>query len=103
VLASGLTDLGVGFAAALHFFAGQRLSLPAELNGPELVSQLYVDGLEFVDGAVSVPTGPGLGIAVDEGAIRADTVRCFVARRAGSHRQPGTLSGTPAMGIRHRH
>ena len=75
VLASGLTDLGVGFAAALHFFAGQRLSLPAELNGPELVSQLYVDGLEFVDGAVSVPTGPGLGIAVDEGAIRADTVR----------------------------
>lgn len=72
ILASGLTDLGVGFAAALHFFSGLRLSLPAELNGPELVSELYVDGLDLTGGDATVPTGPGLGVDVDEERIRSD-------------------------------
>jgi muconate cycloisomerase len=69
-LASGLTDCGVAFAAAVHLFSTMRLALPAELNGPELLAELLVDGLEFTGGAVRVPTGPGLGVTVDESRIR---------------------------------
>jgi|GEM_PF-6491580 len=72
ILASGLTDCGVGFAAALHLFSGLTLALPAELNGPELLADLYVDGLEIVDGRAKVPDGPGLGITVDEERIRTE-------------------------------
>jgi muconate cycloisomerase len=71
VLASGLTDCGVGFAAALHLFSLVDLALPAELNGPELLADLFVDGLQIVDGIAQIPTGPGLGIEVDEDRIRA--------------------------------
>ena len=71
MLSSGLTDCGVGFAAALHLFSVTDLALPAELNGPELLGELYVDGLEISGGIAQVPTGPGLGIEVDEDRIRA--------------------------------
>jgi len=74
ILASGLTDGGIGFAAALHLFAQLELALPAELNGPELLAELYVDGLEIVDAVATVPTGPGLGVTVDEQRIRAEAV-----------------------------
>jgi len=70
VLSSGLTDCGVGFAAALHLFSVTDLALPAELNGPELLGELYVDGLEISGGIAKVPTGPGLGVDVDEDRIR---------------------------------
>lgn len=75
ILASGLTDCGVGFAAALHLFSGLTLSLPAELNGPELLADLYVDGIEIVDGRARVPVGPGLGVTVDEERIRKEAQR----------------------------
>ncbi|TDE99180.1 muconate cycloisomerase [Occultella glacieicola] len=71
VLASGLTDCGIGFAAALHLFSLVDLALPAELNGPELLAELFVDGLQITDGVARVPDGPGLGVDVDEDQIRA--------------------------------
>jgi muconate cycloisomerase len=71
LLASGLTDCGVGFVAALHLFSQLELALPAELNGPELLSDLYVEGLTITKAVATVPTGPGLGIEVDEDRIRA--------------------------------
>jgi muconate cycloisomerase len=74
ILASGLTDCGVGFAAALHLFSLLDLALPAELNGPELLAETYVDGLRIVDAVATVPDGPGLGIDVDEDRIRAESV-----------------------------
>jgi muconate cycloisomerase len=70
ILASGLTDCGIGFAAALHLFSAIDLALPAELNGPELLADLMVDGLQITDAVASVPTGPGLGVEVDEERIR---------------------------------
>lgn len=70
VLASGLTDTGIGFAAALHLFSAIDLVLPAELNGPELLADLYVTGLEIHDGVATVPDGPGLGVGVDEERLR---------------------------------
>ncbi|MFD5752032.1 mandelate racemase/muconate lactonizing enzyme family protein [Streptomyces sp. NPDC127033] len=73
VLGSGLTDCGIGFAAALHLFSQLELALPAELNGPELLSGLYVDKLDIVSAVATVPTAPGLGVEVDEERIRAES------------------------------
>ncbi|MFC0627924.1 mandelate racemase/muconate lactonizing enzyme family protein [Kribbella deserti] len=72
ILASGLTDCGVGFAAALHLFSQLELALPAELNGPELLADLYVEGLSITKAIATVPTAPGLGVEVDEERIRAE-------------------------------
>lgn len=72
VLGSGLTDCGIGFAAALHLFSQLELALPAELNGPELLADLYVEGLSVTAATATVPTAPGLGVEVDEERIRAE-------------------------------
>jgi muconate cycloisomerase len=74
ILASGLTDCGIGFAAALHLFSQLDLALPAELNGPELLSDLYVEGLTITKAVATVPTAPGLGVQVDEDRIRAESI-----------------------------
>ncbi|GAA2306241.1 mandelate racemase/muconate lactonizing enzyme family protein [Streptomyces violaceusniger] len=74
VLASGLTDCGIGFAAALHLFSQLELALPAELNGPELLADLYVENLDIVAATATVPSGPGLGVEVDEERIRAESL-----------------------------
>lgn len=75
ILASGLTDCGVSFAAVLHLFSGYDLALPAELNGPELLADLYVDGLANTAGTARVPEGPGLRTPDIEGrAIRREVV-----------------------------
>ncbi|MHA7984435.1 mandelate racemase/muconate lactonizing enzyme family protein [Rathayibacter sp. CAU 1779] len=70
LLGSGLTDCGIAFAAGVHVLSTLELSLPAELNGPELLDELFVDGLDLRDGSVAVPSAPGLGVTVDEDAIR---------------------------------
>lgn len=72
LLASGLTDCGIGFAAALHVFSQLDLALPAELNGPELLTDLYVGGLRITKAVATVPDAPGLGVEVDEERIRAE-------------------------------
>ncbi|MEV6288622.1 enolase C-terminal domain-like protein [Kribbella sp. NPDC051770] len=74
ILSSGLTDCGIGFAAALHVFSQLELALPAELNGPELLSDLYVEGLTITKAVATVPTAPGLGVVVDEERIRAESI-----------------------------
>ncbi|GAA0956512.1 enolase C-terminal domain-like protein [Kribbella koreensis] len=74
ILASGLTDCGIGFAAALHLFSQLELALPAELNGPELLEDLYVEGLTITKAVATVPTAPGLGVQVDEERIRAESI-----------------------------
>lgn len=74
ILASGLTDCGVGFAASLHLFSLMDLALPAELNGPELLQDLYVEGLEITQATATIPDGPGLGVTVDEERIRFEAV-----------------------------
>lgn len=65
LLGSGLTDCGVAFAAAIHMFSTLKLSLPPELNGPELLEDMLVHGLEITNATVKVPTGPGLGVEPD--------------------------------------
>ncbi|MBD2861455.1 mandelate racemase/muconate lactonizing enzyme family protein [Paenibacillus oceani] len=65
LLGSGLTDCGIAFAAAIHMFSTLQLALPPELNGPELLEDMLVKGLEITNATVKVPTGPGLGVEPD--------------------------------------
>jgi muconate cycloisomerase len=74
LLGSGLTETGVGLIAAIHLFSTLELQLPPELNGPEFLSDLMVDGLEIEGATVTVPDGPGLGVRVKEDKIRANAI-----------------------------
>lgn len=73
LVGSGLTDSAVGLAASLHLFAAFGITHPADLNGPQFVRSPYVRGPDVVisDGTAHVPSGPGLGVEVDEDAVRA--------------------------------
>jgi muconate cycloisomerase len=70
LLASGLTDCGVAFAAAIHMFSTLKLTLPAELNGPELLQDMVVKGLDIRGGVAKVPAGPGLGVEPELDKLR---------------------------------
>lgn len=74
LLGSGLTETGVGLTAAIHLFSTLELQLPPELNGPEFLTDLMVDGLEIQGATVTVPDAPGLGIKVKEDKIRANAI-----------------------------
>ncbi|MGW2157413.1 mandelate racemase/muconate lactonizing enzyme family protein [Nonomuraea sp. NPDC001699] len=73
IMGSGLTDTDLGFAASLHLFAAFGVDTPVDLNGRQFVRSAYVGGrtVEVSDGTALVPTGPGLGVEVDEDAVRA--------------------------------
>jgi D-galactarolactone cycloisomerase len=72
---------GVGLAAAVQFVA----SLPSYPHGahvpfPPLVeydvgrnalqNDIFVEPLRYADGHLDVPTGPGLGVTLDQAAVR---------------------------------
>ena len=71
-LASGLTDPDVSLAAALALFASYGQPRPCALNGPQfLAHSVIARPLTPVDGRLSAPEGPGLGITVDEAKVSA--------------------------------
>ncbi len=70
LLGSGLTEAGVAFTAAIHLYSTLDLLLPPELNGPEFLESMLVDGLEIEGVTVKVPDGAGLGVKVREAEIR---------------------------------
>jgi len=75
LLGSGLTESGVALAAAIHLYSTMDLLLPPELNGPEFLADLMVEGLKIDGCTVTVPDGPGLGIKVNEAKIRAQAIK----------------------------
>ncbi|MFN0171337.1 MAG: mandelate racemase/muconate lactonizing enzyme family protein [Bryobacteraceae bacterium] len=75
LLGSGLTESGVGLTAAIHLYSTMDLLLPPELNGPEFLADLMVEGLEIKGATVTVPDTPGLGIQVKEDKIRAAAIK----------------------------
>lgn len=69
--ASGLTDPDLSLAASLHVFAAAGITLPAALNGPQfLTGSILREPLLPVGDQLTVPTGPGLGVEVDEVRLR---------------------------------
>jgi L-alanine-DL-glutamate epimerase-like enolase superfamily enzyme len=70
-LGSGLTDPDVSLAASLQLYAAYDLKYPAALNGPQFLAGTWLRKPWTVkDGAIEVPTGPGLGVEVDEERLR---------------------------------
>lgn len=70
-LGSGLTDPDISLAATLQLFAAYGLQRPAALNGPQfLTADVLAEPLAVAAGQAAVPTGPGLGIAVDDAKLR---------------------------------
>jgi L-alanine-DL-glutamate epimerase-like enolase superfamily enzyme len=70
-LGSGLTDPDVSLAASLQLYGAYQLKYPAALNGLQfLASSFLKKPFVLEDGALVVPTGPGLGVDVDEEAVR---------------------------------
>ncbi len=71
LLGSGLTDAGVSFMAAIHLYSTLDTLLPCELNGPQFLADMMVEGIEMEGVTVKVPDTPGLGIRVPEDKLRA--------------------------------
>lgn len=71
-LGSGLTEPDISLAASLILYGAYDLNYPAALNGPQFLgASVITEPFKPVDGAVRIPKGPGLGIQVDESAVRA--------------------------------
>lgn len=71
VLGSGLTDPDVSLAASLVLFAAYGIDKPAALNGPQFLTGSFLKTpFEVKDGALATPRGGGLGVEVDELALR---------------------------------
>jgi len=70
-LGSGITDPDLSLAASLILFGAYGLKYPAALNGPQYLAGSFLNKpFRAENGALPVPTGPGLGVEVDEGKIR---------------------------------
>ncbi|MDI9929300.1 glucarate dehydratase family protein [Rhodococcus sp. IEGM 1354] len=67
------SHLGISLAAMVHLAAATpNLTYACDTHWPWKNEDVVVPGvLNFVDGAVAVPTGPGLGIEIDEDALAA--------------------------------
>lgn len=73
-LGSGLTDPDLSLAASLLLYGLYDLKYPAALNGPQfLTGSILKTPFAVVDGQLSVPTGTGLGVEVDEARLRKTT------------------------------
>jgi L-alanine-DL-glutamate epimerase-like enolase superfamily enzyme len=70
-LGSGLTDPDVSLAASLCLYGAYGLKFPAALNGLQFLAGSHLKTpFQLEQGALRVPTGPGLGVEVDERKIR---------------------------------
>lgn len=79
-----MLEAGVGTIASAHVFATfPTLAFGTELFGPLLLTEEILEQpLSYGDFALAVPTGPGLGIALDEDRIaflRRDRVRATIS------------------------
>ena len=71
LIGSGLMDAPIGFAASVHLFAAYGLQLPVDLNGPQFIAEDYLAEPLPVRGQVAyVPSGPGLGVVIDEAKVK---------------------------------
>ncbi|GAA3833955.1 enolase C-terminal domain-like protein [Sphaerisporangium flaviroseum] len=82
LMGSGLTDGDLGLAASLHLFSAYGITGPVDLNGRQFIESAYATGatVKVADGVAHVPTGPGLGVEVDEAVVRRLAVDVLTAR-----------------------
>jgi L-Ala-D/L-Glu epimerase len=71
LIGSGLQDAPIGFAASVQLFAAYGIADPVDLNGPQFIAEDYLRRPFPIERQVAmVPSGPGLGIEVDEDKVR---------------------------------
>jgi glucarate dehydratase len=80
------SHLGISLAAMVHLAgATPNLTYACDTHWPWKTEEIVKPGaLSFVDGSVAVPTGPGLGIEIDDDALAAlhdQYVRCGIRDR----------------------
>ncbi len=77
VFVGSVLELGIANAAGIHVAAAQpALAFPSYLVGPlKYVRDVVVSPFQVIDGQISVPRGPGLGVEVDETALTAMDLR----------------------------
>lgn len=69
-LGSGICDPDLSLAASLALYGAYDLKYPAALNGLQFTTgSVLKTPLAVAGGELMVPTGPGLGVEVDEAAI----------------------------------
>ncbi|PXA02953.1 hypothetical protein DDZ13_14290 [Coraliomargarita sinensis] len=67
---SGLTDPDLSLAATLQLYTAFGLKKPAALNGPQfLTASILKEPISDEGGKMHCPTGPGLGVEVDEAKL----------------------------------
>jgi muconate cycloisomerase len=70
-LGSGLADPDVSLAASLVLYGAYGLKYPAALNGPQFLgTSVITEPFKPAGGKLPIPTGPGLGIEVDEDKVK---------------------------------
>jgi len=70
-LGSGLTDPDISLAATLNLYGAFAYRLPAALNGPQFINKSVLKNpLKPENGRITVPSGYGLGIEVDENKVK---------------------------------
>ncbi|WP_250036613.1 glucarate dehydratase family protein [Paractinoplanes maris] len=80
------SHLGISLAAMVHLGAATpNLTYDADTHTPwQLGADVVTEPLSFVDGAVAVPHGPGLGVTLDRDALarmHADYLACGLRER----------------------
>ncbi len=83
LMGSGLTDGDIGLAASLHLFSAYGITGPVDLNGRQFIDSAYATTgatVKVTGGVAHVPTGPGLGVEVDETVVRRLAVDVLTAR-----------------------
>ncbi len=69
-LGSGLTDPDISMAAALALYGAYGLKKPVALNGPQfLTADVLAKPLDIKNDLAAPPSGPGLGVQVDESKV----------------------------------
>jgi glucarate dehydratase len=81
------SHLGISLAAMTHVAAAvPNLTYALDTHWPWKFEDVIVDGaLDFVDGAIAVPSAPGLGVELDHDALahlHAQYVACGITERS---------------------
>ncbi|WP_159500675.1 o-succinylbenzoate synthase [Microbacterium sp. 18062] len=83
VWCGGMLETGIGRAANAALAALPRFTLPGDVSASDRFYRrdIVTDPIVLDDGHVRVPTGPGIGVGIDGGALEEFTVAREVVRR----------------------
>jgi O-succinylbenzoate synthase len=85
VWCGGMHEFGIGRAANLAISSLPGFTLPGDISGSDkyYAEDIIDPPLLAVEGAIPVPTGPGLGVTPNQDLIHRHTLRTLTLRRTG--------------------